>query len=223
MLLYLGLVLLISAASLFAIAGNLQYFQEVVVLQQYRGAVSLWVPMGLLVLARGWPGLDPAVGGLAVSAFLSGALLAAFAFLILAAGAPGPAAAGAVAAVVVLAVFLVRRSPHATSPLSGAAVGLAVALGFAVSLSQRVVVDLLPPLLGIPAVLFGIPELRSGAVAIREWSDAALWRPSDRFLYYAAAPVLAAAAAALAARHRGARPLSVTEGRLPGWRPEVRR
>jgi hypothetical protein len=204
MLLYLGLVLLISAASLFAIAGNLQYFQEVVVLQQYRGAVSLWIPMGLLVLVRAWPGGDPAVGPLAVRAFLVGALLAVAVFLTLASGAPGMAAAGAVAAVVVLAVYLVRRWPHAPSLLSGAAIGVAVALGFAVSLSQRVLVDLLPPLLGMPAVLFGIPALRSAAVAIRQWSDAALWQPSDRFLYYAAAPVLALGAAALAVRIRGA-------------------
>lgn len=198
LLLYVGVVLLIGAASLFGLAAHLTYFQQVVILRQYRGAISLWIPMVLLLVLRSVPGFSPAESTRLIHAFVLGALVAVPAFLLRASGLWGADVVG-LAAVVALALYLVRRWSEITAWLPSAAVGAAIAAGFAVSLSQRLLVYLLAELLSMSGAMSTVPVLTEAGKAVFDTIGTAVWRPVDGLVYYLIGPALAGAMAVVMA------------------------
>ncbi|MDR7471100.1 MAG: hypothetical protein QN201_13305, partial [Armatimonadota bacterium] len=186
----LGIVLLVSAASLFGLVGNLQFIQKVVIVQQYKGAVSLWIPLALLAAARTWPAFPLQARQRSVHAFLVAAAAAVPAFLLRATVAAGVANLVSLAWAILLTIVLLHLWPEVQTRLSAAAVAVAIALGFAVSLSQRVLVDTVTPLLTMLGGLSGIYRLVEWGQLVYTWSGAATWSLADQILYYAVAPAL---------------------------------
>jgi len=199
LLFFLGAVLLIEAASVFGLASHLVVFQQEIVLNEYDGVVALCVPIALLAAVRSWRLLSPAAVRRCQHAFGIGALLAVPAF-VLRAALPFPATdAAIVAAVAALAMALVLRAPDLGGHLAVAALGCATALGFAVSLAQRVIVDAVVDLLNMLGALSGVHASRDAAVQIRDWSQRAAEQPPGHVLYYLAVAAAVAAALALGA------------------------
>lgn len=191
LLLYLGVILLVGAAALFGLSANLKYFQELVILSQYRGALALWMVVGLRELLAAWPAFSTDARRRAVDAFLFGALLAVPAFLIRAAAGEEVGNTVAIAALLVSALVLAARWPEVRRPLPAAVVGAAAALGFAASMSSRVVVALLHPLLYMLSALGAPLALKQAADVIFAWENDIPWHATDQWLYYAVLPVLA--------------------------------
>jgi len=210
-LLYLGMVLIICGASLFGLAANLKYFQESLVLNEYHGALSLGLPLGLLAAAATWPVLPPGVIRRCVAGFLLASVLAIPAFLLRAATGPWswpPLIAGLVA----FTLFVGRLWPEIERPLAGAALGCATGLGFAVSISQRVFIDALWQLMTMIAAFSGIPGSREPAKVVQRWSVETVWSTPDQVAFLVAAPLLTMLAGALFATvKRNPRPQSATE------------
>ncbi|MDR7421579.1 MAG: hypothetical protein QN159_03815 [Armatimonadota bacterium] len=203
LLLYLGVTLVVGAAALFGLSANLKFFQQVVVLSQYRGALALWMAVGLRELLLAWPAFSADAYRKAVDAFLGGALLAVPVFLLRAAAGEPAGHTGAVAAVLASATLAAMRWSDAGRPFLAAVVGLAAALGFAASLSSRVLVALAHPLLYMLSALGGPLALRRAADVIFAWQNDIPWRPVDQWLYYGVVPALAASCAATVAWLRG--------------------
>ncbi|MGQ0548222.1 MAG: hypothetical protein ACT4PY_00925 [Armatimonadota bacterium] len=208
LLLYLGVLLLVGASTLFGLAANLPEFQKSVILSEYLGAVSLWIPIGLLTLVRGWPAFPANARGRLITAFLIGVGLAVPGFLLRAGTAPGVATAVNVFAIVVVSMLLVCIWPQVRSPLPAAAVGLAAALGFAVSIHRRVLISLLSMMLTMIAGFTRDAPLYQAArrmlvQAFPGTSDELVllvpWHQADQLIYYGVAPALALGAAVVAA------------------------
>ncbi len=189
-LLYLGMVLIICGATLFGLTANLRYLQEELVLNEYLGALSLGLPLGLLAAAATWPVLPNGVIRRCVAAFVLTSIPAVAAFLLRAA--VGPAVWPLlIAGLFVFTLILARCWPEIDQPLAGAALGCATGLGFAVLLSQhRVITDGLSNLMSMVASYSGIPGARGPAQLVWDWSVNTAWSPTDRFMFLIAAPAL---------------------------------
>lgn len=195
--LYLGVVLIICGASLFGLAANLPYFQEAIVLNEYHGALSLGLPLGLLAAVATWPVLPNGVVRKCVAAFLLTSLVAVPAFLLRAAIGPSvwPML---IAGLAVFTVVLARRWDEIDRPLAGAALGCATGLGFAVVLSRhRVVVDSLWMLMKMLGSLSGIQGAGEPAAIVERWANETVWSPTDQLAFTVAAPLLTMLAGAL--------------------------
>jgi len=202
LLFFLGAVLLIDAASVFGLASHLVVFQQEIVLNEYDGVIALCVPIALLAAVRSWQLLTPAAVRRCQHAFGIGALFAVPAF-VLRAALPFPGTDAVIVAVLAaLAMALVLRAPDLRGHLAVAALGCATALGFAVSLAQRVIVDAVVDLLNMLGGLFGIVASRNAAVQIRDWSQRAADQPPGHLLYYLAVAAAVAGALALGAVRR---------------------
>ena len=189
-LLYLGMVLIICGASLFGLAANLKYFQEVLILNEYQGALLLGLPLGLLVAAATWPVLPHGVIRRCVAGFILAALLAVPAFLLRAAAAGPGIWAVLIAGLVAFTLILAWRWPEVNRPLAGAAIGLGTGLGFAVSLSHRVFIDILWQLMTMLAAFSGIAGAREPAKVVQRWSADTVWSTSDQVAFLVVAPLL---------------------------------
>ena len=214
LLFFLGAVLLIDAASLFGLTSHLVVFQEEIVLNEYDGVVALCIPIALLSAARTWRLLPPEAIRRCQHAFGAGALVAVPAFLLRAAAPLAAVDVFIVVAVASLAAAFALHVPRPSGARTAAALGCAVALGFAVSLSQRVLVDPLVDVLNMLGALFGIQVSRVAALQIRGWSQGAADLPPPALLYYAvaAAAIVAALALDAALRGRPARAAAPTDG-----------
>ena len=195
LLLFLAGVVLISGAALFGTTAGLTDFQKYIILNEYQGAAALSIPLALLAGARMWPVLTPAALSRAVTAFYWGAVLAVPAFLLRAAALGTAAEVIAAAAPAGLAVYLLTRWTDARAPAAAAAVGAGAALGFMVSLTQRVLVGVLQDVVFMTALLLKNAPLRYAAVQIRDWQTAAITIPRDDGLLAAVAAILAAGTA----------------------------
>jgi hypothetical protein len=198
-LLYLGMVLTICGASLFGLSANLKYFQEAIVLNEYQGALSLGLPLGLLAAAGTWPLIPQGVIRRSVAAFLLASGLAIPAFLLRAATGPWvwPLL---IAGLVAFTLILARFWPEIDRLLAGAALGCATGMGFAVVLSQhRVFVDSLWILMSMVAAFSGVPGARGPAEVVQRWAFETVWRPADVIAFVVAAPLLTTLAGAVLA------------------------
>ena len=221
-LLYLGMVLTICGASLFGLSANLKYFQEAIVLNEYRGALSLGLPLGLLAAAGTWPMIPHGVIRRCVTGFLLASVVAIPAFLLRAASGPWiwPLL---IAGLVTFTVILARRWAEIDRPLEGAALGCATGLGFAVVLSQhRVFVDSLWILMSMLAAFTGIPGAREPVEVVKRWAVDTVWGRTDQIAFVVAAPLLTVlAGAVLAAVKRKSRPEPTTGGAAPAAAPSA--
>jgi hypothetical protein len=120
----------------------------------------------------------------------------------------------ALAALLVSALVLAARWPEVRRPLPAAVVGAAAALGFAASMSSRVVVALLHPLLYMLSALGAPLALKQAADVIFAWENDIPWHATDQWLYYAVLPVLATVMNAAFAwlRVRTAAPVTAEHG-----------
>lgn len=205
--LYLGVVLIICGTSLFGLAANLPFFQEAIVLNEYHGALSLGLPLGLFAAVGTWPVVPDGVVRKCVAGFILTSLVAIAAFLIRAATGPW-AWPALIAGLTVFTLILARRWDEIDRPLAGAALGCATGLGFAVVLSRpQVVVDSVWMLLTMLGSLSGIGGAGKPAAIVRRWATETVWSPTDQFAFMVAAPLVTMLAGALfAAVRRRARP-----------------
>lgn len=199
LLLYLGTVLLIGAASFFGLAADSRFFQELVILQQYKGSISLWIPIGLLLALRSWPGFPPVARRRVLQGFFLGALVAVPAFLVRSAWIALPWTPVFLAAMALVTIALTRL-PELRGGIRAAAGGLAVAFGFAVSYTQLVLVELLQAVVMMVASVAGIPQIRGpirdAGVLIRDWIST-VGGTDDPRIYFALAPALVGAVSLL--------------------------
>jgi len=212
LLLYLGVVLLVGASTLFSLSANLVAFQQDVVVFEYLGTVSLWIPIGLITIARGWPGFPQTALARVGPAFVWAAVLAIPGFLLHADTGPWFAAAISVAAVALLAALLVWRWSDIRGAPAGAVVGAAVGLGFAISMHRRVLVGVVSMMLTAIAGFTRDQPLRAAAHRMlvqafpgggADLDAFVLWGPRDTVVYYVIGIILATGiAAAAAARGR---------------------
>jgi hypothetical protein len=218
LLLCLGMILLVVAAALFGFAANLRFFQGAALLSQFKGAITLWVPVLLLTLARTWPAFPPAAGRRAIQAFAIG----------MAAAVPGLAARSAfpmpltdvalIVAVVGVAVVLVARWADVRTPLPAAAVGYAMAYGFAASLSQDVLIPVLAGLLNVVGSLFLLDPLNTLSASLFQMALAKPWGAMEQQLFAVTMPFVTAMTAMVTARvvTRAAPSASQSGGKAPG-------
>ncbi len=208
LLLYLGVVLLVGASTLFGLAANILAFQKSVILNEYVGTVSLWIPIGLMTIVRGWPRFPKAALARVGPGFIWAAILAVPGFLLYADAGPGRAAAINVLAVAALSGLLVRRWRDVRSPLAGAVVGAAVGLGFAISIHRRVLIGVLSMLLTMIAGFTKDAPLHRAAQRMlvqafpgtaAELDSLVLWQAGDQFVYYVIGTILSAGIAAVIA------------------------
>jgi hypothetical protein len=196
--LYLGVILLAAAATLFGIAASLEFFQIVVVVNQYLGAITLWVPMVLLVFAKSWPRIPAGAVERFRSAFMIG-ILAVVPILLARAASLDVSDYWVVAAAALLIAWLVRRWPEADDPLVAGGVGAAVAFGMGVHLTTGIPTVFLNGLFITLSALFGVPLFQTIAQAILGVSRPPTPDDMMSFTYFwmlpAAAGVMAAAAA----------------------------
>ncbi len=215
-LLYLGMVLIICGASLFGLAANLKYFQEVLILNEYDGALSLGLPLGLLAAAATWPVLPHGVIRKSVAAFVLASVLAVPAFLLRATTGPWTWPL-LIAGLVAFTLILASRWLEIERPFAGAALGCATGLGFAVSLSHRVFIDILWQLMTMLAAFSGIAGSREPAKAVQRWAQDTAWSTIDQVAFLVVAPLLTMLAGALfAAANRKPRPQAATDATPPG-------
>jgi hypothetical protein len=216
LVLYLGVVLLVGASTLFSLAANLVVYQQEIVLFEYLGTVSLWIPIGLMTLAHDLPGLRREAMARVAPAFVWAAVLAVPGFLLHADIAPSLAAAVNIAAAAVLAVVLVRRWRDVRGAISGALIGAAVALGFAISLHRRVLIGVVSMMMTAIAGFTRDQPLRAAAQRIlyqafpgrgADLDVFVPWQSRDTLVYYVVGTLavtgIAAAFSAAAARARG--------------------
>ena len=199
LVLYLGVILLASAATLFGIAASLEFFQTVVVVHQYLGAITLWTPMVLLVFAKAWPRIPARAVERFTSAFMIGILAALPIFLARAARVDVADYWIDVTAVLVLA-WLVRRWPEAADPLVAGGIGAAVMFGMAVHLTTGIPTVFLNGLFVTLGALFGIPLFQTIAEAVLAVSRPPSPSATALFTYFWVAPIAAAVIAAAASR-----------------------
>jgi hypothetical protein len=221
LLLYLGLVLLVGAASLLGLTAGLPEFQKELAAFEYLGAASLWIPIGLLTVLRGWQAFPREALAAVVPAFIAGNVLGVPGFLLRAGIGQGLADALNVVAVVALAGAAARWWRALRTPLASAAVGAAAALGLAVGMHRRILVGPLSTLLTMIAGFTKDKPLRAAADHMF-WQafpgNPALlvpWGAVDQFVYYVIATVLALGVAALVARRWTRPPVVANEAAPP--------
>jgi hypothetical protein len=215
LLLYLGVILLVSAATLFGLSADLKFFQQVVTLSQYKGAASLWIPVGLVTVLGAWPAFPVSARPRVLQAFLWGALLAVPCFVLRAALGPGPSDLIALSAAAGLGLLLVSRWREARGAIPAAAIAAAAALGLAVSMAQRLLVALLHPLLTMIAALGGPRVFQRAGNAAFDMVHGTGWRSADQLTYYVLGPAAAIGVAVLAARVRQAADRRAPEASSP--------
>jgi hypothetical protein len=218
LLVCLGMILLVGAAAMFGFAANLHFFQGAALLSQFKGAITLWMPVLLLTLARSWPAFPAEAGRRAVHAFAIGIVLAVPG-LVLRSALPLPAVDGAlIVAVIMIAVVLVARWSDVRTSVPSAAVGYALAHGFAASLSQDVLVPVLAGLLNVVGSLFLFDSVNALSVALFRIALEKPWGIMEQQLFYLTAPFATAMAAVVTARAvtRAAPVASPSGGKPPG-------
>jgi hypothetical protein len=212
LVLYLGVVLLVGASTLFSLAANLVVYQQEIVLFEYLGTVSLWIPIVLMTIAHGLPGAPREAMARVAPAFVWAAVLAVPGFLLHANTAPSLAAGVNVAAAAVLAVVLVRRWREVRGAIPGAVIGAAVALGFAISIHRRVLIGMLSMMLTAIAGFTRDQPLRAAAQRMlfqafpgrgADLDVLVPWQSRDTLVYYVVATLLVTGIAAASPRpHR---------------------
>jgi hypothetical protein len=201
---YLGVILLTCGATLFGIAANLDFFQLVVRTHQYLGAMTLWIPMLLLLLVRAWPRLPAPAPQRFVTAFAVGMLAGVPIFLARAAGWHVPDAWIDVI-LLLLAAGFVRLWPETQDPLVAGGVGVAATLGLAVHLTTAIPTVFLNGVFVTLGTLFGVPLFVAIASAIWEASRVPFPTPETFFGYFWLSPAvtgLIAAGLSLVLRRR---------------------
>jgi hypothetical protein len=199
LVLYLGVILLAATATLFGIAASLEFFQQVVAVHQYTGAVTLWTPLVLLVLARAWPRIPPRAIARFITAFWAGLLASTPIFLARAARLPiGDAWFDGLA--LLLIVWLIRRWPEASDPLVAGGVGAAVVFGLAVHLTTGIPTVFLNGVFVTLGALFGVPLFQDIAAAIWKVSSPSTPTPTEVFIYFWFSPLVAGGIAAAVCR-----------------------
>jgi hypothetical protein len=198
LLLYLGMTLLVGAASLFGFAANLSFFQRAALLAQFQGAIALWSPVLLWTLLRTSPMFPSEAGQRVLLAFAVGVLLAVPGLAIRVAFPLRMVDTTLVLAVVGTAVLAARRS-GVRLPVPSAAIGYALAYGFAASLSYVILIPVLAGLLNVGGSLFLLDPLNNLSRALFEMAIAHSWGAVEQQLFFVIMPFAAALSAFAAA------------------------
>jgi hypothetical protein len=211
--LYLGTIILIGAVALFGISANLKFFQQIVVLGQYVGALALWMPVGLLTLAGAWKRVPrPALARFA-QAFLISMVVSVPVFLWRASGTSSGADVAAVIVAVILASGLVSVWPEASADrVVACGIGAAVGFGLAAHLETGIPSVFLHGPLVMVAALAGIPQLKSIGDWVLRVASTPPWGLRAEIAYYWVIPWFVAACS-------GATPLILRRRPLEGGSP----
>jgi hypothetical protein len=215
LLLALGIVLIMGAAALFGFAANLKFFQQVVVLAQYRGALILCIPVAVLTLVDSRAIVPADARRRFGEAFVIGAIVGIPVFALRAVLGAEVANWGAVAGAAWLAIWLTRHWPQAATRLGAAGVAGAASFGLTVSVASRAIVILVPPLLTMAAALGGPSQLRHAAETIAGWTSSTGWSPRDQVFNFLVAPLSAVAVAIGTATVRSRSALPAFSGGQP--------
>jgi hypothetical protein len=188
---------------------------------QYLGAITLWIPMVLLVLARSWPRIPGHAVERFIAAFILGMLAGVPMFLARATGLDAPDS-WIIGIALLIVALLLRRWPEAADPLVAGGIGASVVFGLAVHAATGIPTVFLNGVFITLGALFGVQPFLTVADAIWRVSRPTTPDGAMLFSYFWMAPLVVGLVAAAGSRVLARLPLRSTAAPVPqGGEPVV--